>query len=427
MLWAGMCLIGSIVFVRHLFGWCIVAFLVWCLIPSIASPRINGYDLVIADIHPASVLILVTLVVQVCAGSAELKHAVAYRPGTLMLALVIVGAASVMGAVGRGLTAVGPTVNELVAPLTLFFLLGGCLLLQPHRVEKVRRLILVLAAGEASFAVAQTVSVSPLVWSVYYGRQFWFTENFHRWMGTFDHPLILSVFLSCAIFLLVDIRRWWLSLLLLCVYIGGLLCTQSRTGFAAAAVGALYVLVRGRFSGAGKFMFMAVGSVIAVVVYRLGVGTSLTDRVADDNGSSAARVQALSYFVDHWTDFLWSGQGLGSNFTLARQVGLPTSFESAGVMYSIDLGIVVAVLYFALMVSVLRAAHRTGSATGMVPAAIAAILMIQTFSALSGATTMPPILWSLLALAGFSPTTVKSAQRATPVSTLQPGLRPVRP
>ena len=102
------------------------------------------------------------------------------------------------------------------------------------------------------------------MWSVYYGRQFWFTDEYHRWMGTFDHPLILSVFLSCAIFLLVDIRRWWLSLLLLSAYVGGLLVTQSRTGFVAAAVGALYLLVRGRTSGVGKFLFLALGSVIGV-------------------------------------------------------------------------------------------------------------------------------------------------------------------
>jgi hypothetical protein len=424
-LWAGLCLIVAVVFHRHVYPLCIGAFLIWCLVPDIASPRINGYESVFADVHPASVLIIATLAVQFFTGSIELKRAMAHRPEWIRFAVVVVLAASVMGFIGRGLTMVSATVNELVAPLSLFFLLGSCLLVRPGRVEQMRRLFLGLAAAEALFAIAQTLSGSPLVWSVYYGRQFWFTDEYHRWMGTFDHPLILSVFLCCAIFLLVDIRRWWLSLLLLSAYVGGLLVTQSRTGFVAAAVGALYLLVRGRTSGVGKFLFLALGSVIGVAAYRIGVGIALADRVADDNGSTGARQQALNYFVDHWSEFLWSGRGLGSNFELAKEIGLQTSFESAAIMYSIDMGVVIAALYFAFMISVLIAANRGGAALGTAPAALAAVAMIQTFSALSGATTVPPILWTLLAVSGFSSVAAMSARRANLDSLPQPSLRAV--
>ncbi len=86
---------------------------------------------------------------------------------------------------------------------------------------------------------------------------------------------------------------------------------------------------------------------------------------------------------------------------MARSVGLDTSFESALLMYVIDLGLITAVVYFALMIGVVAAGRRKGS---WVAAAVAtgALFIVQTFSGLSGVTATPAILWTALALAGFS-------------------------
>lgn len=424
-LWAGLCVVVSTILARRPFVLCLASLAIWCLLPEIATPSINGYLPVLSDIHPAAVLMASVMVVQVCSGSPELRAALAHRAGWGTFAVFLVLAAVVMGLIGRGLSVVGATVNELIAPLSLFFLLGGCLLRRPERVLTVRRLVLVVAAAESLFAICQAVARRPLLWTVYYSRQPWFTPHYSRWMGTFDHPLILSLLLACAVFVLVDLRKWWLTLVLLLIFTGGLLATQSRTGIAVAALGSIYLLVRGRTSGAGKFILLLVGAAIVATAYRLGAGASVAARFTNDKGSSAVREQALTYYFHHWADYIWWGRGLGASFKVASDAGLPTSFESAVVMYSIDLGLIVALSYFCFMIAIVYRAVRVGAAPGSAAAAIAALIIVQTFSALSGATTVPPLLWALLALAGFSAPAPVSPERADPVLTPRSSLRVV--
>ncbi len=205
---------------------------------GVAGHHLTGSSTGLSQTHPAAVYVLVVAAVQLASGSAELRLALNHRRAWTWTALFVVVVAAATGlafVAGSGRWAA--VANRLHGPLTLFFLVGGCLLARPDRVGRLIRVVVVLAAVEAALSIVQLVAQRPLVFSSDYARQYWFDENFDRWMGTFDHPLILSLFLACSIFLLAELDRWWVVLPLLALDLGGLLSTQSRTGFAIGVIG----------------------------------------------------------------------------------------------------------------------------------------------------------------------------------------------
>jgi hypothetical protein len=220
-------------------------------------------------------------------------------------------------------------------------------------------------------------------------------------MGTFDHPLVLSLFLVVAMYLVAGVRRWWVAVLLLGLYVGGLLVTQSRVGVALGALAIPYVALSPRLRLSGRLAVL--GAVVAGAGFAvsLGAATAIQARVSDDSGSSGARADALQYFLDHIHDYAWFGQGLNASFSVSDDAGLGTSFESALLMYSIDLGVVVTLMYFGVMALATARSFGRRAPVGLFGAAAAAFVIPQTFSALSGSTAAPAIVWAVLALSGF--------------------------
>jgi hypothetical protein len=355
-------------------------------------------------VQPAAALATIGLVLQVLLRPQQVGRLALARPVWVVL-LVAVAAVAVMTGVlqGAGLSNVAQAFNQVIGPVSLFALFGLAIQERPSRVELLRSWLLGLAGAEATLALLQGVVDHPIFYQSDYARQVFYRAQPGRWMGTLDHPLILGLFLAVAVFLVAGVRRWWLALGLILLFGAGLVMSQSRGATAAALVGVAYVIVVGRSPLAGRLV-VAVGAVGgAVFAVASGATAALQSRVADDTGSTAARRDALSYFIDHGTDYVWLGTGLDSSFGISDSAGLLTSFENAFIMSTIDLGMVVAVMYFGVMALTVWRSLKGRAPGGYTGAAAAALALIQTFSALSGVTAAPSLVWTVFALAGFAP------------------------
>lgn len=419
--WAILCLVFAAVSFRRPMVSLLAAMTLWLLVPGTASQLLTGVASGALAMHPAAVLVLTSALVQLLAAPRRVVAALEHRPEWTVLLVTVAAISSVIGIYsGLSYDSVAAAVDQVLAPSLLFFLLGGCLLERPKRLEVLRTWFVVTASAEALLGFAQLALHSSIFYTSQFADQRFFRQNFDRWMGTLDHPLVLSFFLAVSIFLLASYRRWWVILPLMVTMLGGILVTQSRVGVIAGVVGVLYVVCRAALGGVWQRVMLLlplmVGAAIAVAN---GVTDAIQARVIDDTGSTSARADALAYFLDHIRQYFWMGQGLNGSFIVSDNAGLGSSFESAILMYSIDIGILATLLYFGVMLmAVIRAFGRMEMA-GPVGAGVIALLIPQTFSALSGNTAAPMIVWAIFAMTGFGPL-VPRARRSRPFPPRRP-------
>ena len=401
-LWFVVCLGMTLLFLRRPVVVVLSAVTLWCVVPGVAGHHLTGEDSGVLALQPAVALVLVAAGVQALYRPRFVARVVRSRPEWAVLLGTVTVVALLTGYLnGLGRASITTAVNQVLGPVLLFLLIGAVVLQQPAHVELIRRWLLGLAALEALIAVAQKLSASPLVFVSDYDQQVFRRTSPDRWMGTFDHPLVLSLFLCLAIFWLTGLRRTWLAMTLMVLFGAGILMSQSRVGALAAFVGIGYFVLRSRAPVDRRLLVLALVLASAAAAVRLGAVEDVLARVQDDTGSSTARKLALEYFVDNFRDYAWLGRGVNSSFDVSDGAGLGTSFESAFLMYTIDLGFVVAALYFGVMGwTVLRSAGRS-KVPGLTGAAAAALVVPQTFSALSGLTAAPALVWTACGLAGF--------------------------
>lgn len=419
--WGIVCLLVAVATLRRPLALALGAMSLWVLVPGIAAPVVTGVSTGPLAVHPAALLVLVGALVQLIERPRRIVAALAHRPEWSILLFTVAGVATAIGFYsGLGPDSFAAACNQVLGPLTLFLLLGAALLERPERLATVRTWFVVAATGEALLAIAQLALQSPILFSAQVAEQRFFRQNLNRWMGTLDHPLILSFLLAVALFLLASYRRWYVILPLMLAMCGGVVVTQSRVGVIAAVVAVFYVAGRAPLRGpAERVMLLLPLALGAVVAVSSGVTEGIQARVVDDTGSTSARADALGYFLDHVNDFFWLGQGLNGSFAVSDNAGLGTSFESAALMYSIDIGIVATVLYFGVMLLTVLRSFRRSAMVGVTGAAATAFLIPQSFSALSGSTAAPMIAWAVFALAGFGPL-VARRRRSRPVPRRRP-------
>jgi hypothetical protein len=354
------------------------------------------------EFHPAASLTVVVVVVQLLVRSRWMLRSALYRPEwTVLLGSVVLLAVALGVLGGRGRDAITSGIDQVAGPICLFFLLGAALLEKPRRVEALRIWFLAMALVQSLLAFAQAATTSTVFFESQYADQDWFTPEFLRWMGTLDHPLVLSLLLVIAIPLSAGLRRPAAAVLLPYAFLGGLLVTESRAGTALGILGTIYVLVAAPLSRRWRVASTFALAAAALLAVRMGLVGGVTERIRDDTGSAEARWASLKYGLDYLSENWWIGGGLNSSFDVARAASLELSFENSLIMYAIDLGLIPALMYFAVMVMAAARAFAPGAPAGLAGAVVAALIVSQAFSALSGSTAAPAIVWAVLAMAGF--------------------------
>lgn len=377
-----------------------LALAVWTIVPGVASRAITGQGSGALSVHAGTWLILTTFLLLLITDPRGLAESLARRFLTFIAILLVIFAAVLetkTGSAGSGVTLV---VDEMAAPFLAFWILSAVSLTRPGEMILVRNWLVGLAAGEAAFAIVQYLSGSALLYGSFFAHRYWYKTGWDRWMGTTDHPLVLSMMMCAAIPLLIGLRRSWLQPTLLVLMVIAVVITQSRTGVLAGGIGAIYVMLGSRTSTLRKVVTVVGIAVAAVFIATSSLSTGIVDRLQNDQGSALARGSAWTYFIDNWSHYTFTGGGISYNYQVASSGGLNTSFESAFLMYAVDLGIIIAVVFFvAQLVLVFRGSPRRVAGARL--SALTVLVVCQTFNSLEVQTVAGMVVFVSIALAAL--------------------------
>lgn len=401
-LWIGLCLAASFLFrtrVRVMFA---AVLCLWILVPAVGSSLITDVSTGPLSFHAATWLVLSIVAIRMLHDPWSIQEALA-RQFFLFLALALAVAAaflaSALSGAGGGMVLL---MDQIVIPGLFFLALLSDAVRGEGLVATLRSVLLALAAIACVVVIVQWLTDSVLFYESGFRRQYWFDEEQTRWMATLDQPLALSLFLCLAVPLLAGLKRRWLQLLLLVLMVVGILITQSRVGLAALAVAVLATVLfaKWRIWAKAAVLLVMAGAGAGLMVSPLVTGVA--ERVADDTGSAEARGLALDYFLDRWSDYALAGEGIGASYRLADSAGLETSFENPIVMYSIDFGLLFALLYFGSMAALVLGAALTAGPRigypGLLLAGLMVVVIPQTYSSLATRSAAGILVWTVLAM-----------------------------
>ena len=397
-LWV-VCCFGFAWLFRRRIRWAFAVVLgLWMLVPTVGSPLITGVDSGALSMHAASWLIFAVFTVRLLHDPVSLRRVLGREFFFFMvLALVVLAAflASRSSPDGGGMVLL---VDQILAPVLFFLILLSAALDDPDLVTALRTMLLTLVAATCVIALIQWLTHSVLFYEEGFLTQYWFNPETDRWMGTLDQPLALSLAICVAAPLVAGLKHNLLQALLLLLMITGVLVTQSRVGLFVVGFSVVAVVLFAKRRVWVKIVFLVVLSVATWFIVQSPLVAGVAERLEDDTGSAEARARALEYFVAHWSDYFIAGQGIGASYKVAVQGGLQTSFENPLVMYSIDFGILFALLYFGVMVYLVLKHAPRHHFRGLTLAGLLAVVVPQTYSSLATRSAAAILIWTVFAM-----------------------------
>lgn len=297
--------------------------------------------------------------------------------------------------------------NQIVSPLFLLFLTIGVVNYEKSSLRLLIQLLISLACFEAIFSIVQYVLKDFLFYSVIFKETVWWSNEYYRSVGSFDHFLVLGSFLSLCIPLAGFFKNSVYKLSYIALIISGIAFSQSRFSFILAAIGTVYVLLSTR-SFAIKAISVLASAISLPLIVRLPVFAPIFMRFEDDQNSNEIRLKAYTWFRENWTDFIFSARGFGDSFNVASSAGLRSSFESAFIIYSIDFGIVFAVSYFSFFVILILKSKSEGY---LKVAALISLMLPMTFSSIGVDSALASVIFFVVALS------IAEAQKISEFST----------
>lgn len=375
-----------------------LALATWVALPAVAAQLVTGEATGPLAVHPATLLVLAVFAVQLLFRAGPLGSAVARYP-LLVVSMAIFVAGSLWTSIANDSGGIKLLLDQIVAPVLVFVLLVASARGSRRDVMILRNTVLALAALESALTIVQMRVGRMIVFESYYATLPWFNPlKFDRWMGTTDSPLILAYLLCVAAALAVGLERVGLRLALLGLYLVSVLITQSRIGVAVICAVILYTVLRSRMA----IWMRALAAVIVVAAgYILLTSTLIAgfaSRLADDTGSADARQRALVFIFGNWAGFLFAGEGLTASYTVARGAGLQTSIESSILMYAVDVGWALTLVYFGAQLALILRNGFHHRLAGVSMAAVVAFLLPHFSSMLAWSNLSGMLLWSTLAL-----------------------------
>lgn len=374
-----------------------VVIFLWSAVPALGGHHVIGISNNGVAFHPATWLIVCIFVVQLVMNPVPIGAAMARHYLVVLIAVIFaLGALITSRLTGSGGNRL--LMDQIVGPFLLWWLIVAAGAKSRQMLVVVRGAILLAMAAQSILAIIQLALGQIIFYSSDYEKLVWFNpEVFNRWMGTADSPLVLSLGVCIAGALAVGLHRALLRFSFLGLFMVATVITQSRTGAAVMILIIVYAIVRSHMSLWARALASAL--VVGTGLYLAGsvIVEGLSARFANDTGSTDARVRALSYIFDHWSDFLFVGQGLISSYTVARNAGLETSLENSYLMYVIDTGVILATLWFGVQLGIV-ARYGAQVVRGLTLAAALGTLLQHTFSAAAFANMTGTLVWSTLGL-----------------------------
>lgn len=395
--WIAVCLVVAYGLRRRPLVLVLASLTLWVAVPAAAGELLTGRSSGPLGFHPAVWLVGASVGFQLLENpraAVEVIGRHVYLALVLVLTIGVAGLTTFLSGSG-GLALV---VGQMVGPVLLFLLILATATDDERTVAAVRTALLALGSGSAALAVVQWLAGDLLIYEDQFATRWWFARpDFDRWMGTLDHPLVLSFFLCAVAPLAAGIRRPWLQLATLMLLSAGVVITQSRSGVVIMAAVLAYAVSRSRAGATTRltlYFLLAAGVVLALAS---GLAAGVTERFEDDTGSTEARVSAVTFFADTWQDYAIVGSGFSSSYRVASGGGLETSLESSVMMYAVDIGLVFALLYFGGQAVIVLNGTRRGPVPGLIVSGVVVLLLPHTFSALASGNAVGALLWTVLA------------------------------
>lgn len=376
---------------------CLVV-LLWIAVPAVAAHQLTG----VADgrlaFHPATWLVLCVFAVQAVANSRALSAALArHSYAAITLLMFVLGAAVTSYWTQSG--GLRLLFDQVIAPVLLFWIILVSVQGSIRPLLLLRNTVVLAVAGQCALAFAQSVVGYMIFYQSDYESQYWFNPlTFDRWMGTTDSPLVLSLAICVAAALTLSLRRSWLRFALMVIYLVGALITQSRTGIITLCFVVVFIIVRSRMAVWARTLYAVAIIVAGYLLLASSLVTGLSGRITNDLGSTNARLQAVRFFADQWTDIIFVGRGLTASYQIARSGGLETSLESSYLMYAVDTGLVLATAYFAVQLLLILQHFRKAALPGLGVAALIGFVLQQTFSGVASSNLVGTLIWVAIAM-----------------------------
>lgn len=396
-LWIACCGAAAVVLRRRPFVLVAAVLALMFLVPTVGSPLLTGQDSGSLSLHAGTWLVFFSVLVQFFSNSRALAAAIS-RHVLLFLVLAVVSAAGFLATREGGGGGLVLLIDQVVAPVALFLLIVSIGPSDPALAAKLRVTLLTLASAVTVIAIIQWSTNSAIFYQQGFETQYWFTEKQSRWMGTLDQPLALSFALCAAGALTMGIHRLRIQLPLLVLFAVGILTTQSRVGILIFLAVALLVVLKSKAKFLAKAVIVCILAGAAYLFYDSPLVEGVLGRFADDTGSSQAREAATKFFIEAWPQYILTGGGMTSSYKIGESAGLGTSLESSILMYSIDLGILFALLYFGSMTFIVVRGLLNGVGGGLVLAGVIAVVIPQTYSSLATRSVAGILVWTLMAL-----------------------------
>ncbi|MGK9146003.1 hypothetical protein KXS11_00035 [Plantibacter flavus] len=374
-----------------------LAISLWFLVPTVGGYVLTGQNAGPLAFHPATWLVVATVAMQIIHNGPRLGDVLAQHVllfSGLAVVLVVAFLTTRLGNYGGGMNLL---VDQILVPVVLFLLILESA--TRERLLALRNLLILLTSIAVAVAILQWSLKEPVVYAAGFESQYWFNPKHDRWMGTLDQPLALSLAVCVVTPLLSGLRHWWVRIPLLALMFAGALVSQSRLGLIVMIVAALYVIGMSTRSAGARIVGLVFAAAAIVAAALSPLATGVLGRVQDDTGSTRARVLALDFFAREWPDYFITGQGISSSYRIGSAAGLGTSLESSILMYSIDIGILFALLYFGTMVYLLVVARRTVTMPGIMLAGVLAVIIPQTYSALATRSVAGVLVWAVIGIA----------------------------
>ncbi|MGW9402462.1 O-antigen ligase family protein [Arthrobacter sp. NPDC055585] len=397
--WIGACLLLAVFLRRRPAIAAFAVLALWFAVPAVGSYLLTGQNSGAVSFHAASWLVFAVFAVQVLSAPTVLGDAIArhiYAVVAWAMVMAAAAASTQLAGSGGGMVLL---MDQILTPGLFFLYIVANAARHPEMIRQLRNGLLLLGALVCLVALAQVVSGKVLFYESGFSTRYWFKPERGRWMGTLDQPLALSLAACVIAPLVAGLRRTWLQAVLLGLLSAGVLASQSRVGLAVMVIVVLYVLLGRR---RGFFSTVALGAVLAAFaawVISSPLAAGVLARLEDDTGSAQARALAMDAFLREWPDFLFTGGGINSSYRLAEEVGLGTSLENSFLMYAVDFGIFFSAIYFGLLLVLATRSLRFTFTSGYAVAALLAIAIPQTYSALATRSVAAILLWTVVALA----------------------------
>lgn len=396
--WLFICLAAAWMLRRRPIAPAAGAIVLWVFVPAIAGYRLTGVATGPLGAHPATWLVLCAFGVQILTNPRLIGRVFGRHPFVVLVVAVFTLGAGLMSALS-GSGGQRLLMDQIIGPFVLWLLVVAGAFGDVSRLLVLRNVVLVSAATQCVIALVQFRVGAVVFYEQDYARLPWFDpERFDRWMGTADGPLVLALLLCVAAGLSLSLQRGVIRVPLLMLFLVGTLIAQARTGTAVLCLLLVYAVLRPAMAVWARALTSATIGTAGYLVLTSGLVSGLAGRIANDTGSSAARLRALQFAFDTAGSYLGVGRGLTSSYDVARNAGLQTSLESSLLMYVVDVGAVLAVLYFGLQIVLLVAYGRHGHLPGATVAALAAVGLQHLFSAVAGANLTGTLIWAALAI-----------------------------